>query len=152
MVGIANIRAALTVTVVGYTGVLVLVIAASVAGLRSANAALEKMHSGETAALTALADSTDNLLQARVDLGSYETLVAQGKPTAPTLERGMHALAAYAQLPVSNDTEASLAKTLRAARGTLIKQAIAPEISALDQDDFASFRMIERQAPETLFP
>ncbi|TAM49120.1 MAG: methyl-accepting chemotaxis protein [Paraburkholderia sp.] len=158
MVGIANIRAALTATVVGYTGVLVLVIAASVAGLRSANAALEKMYSGETAALTALADSTDNLLQARVDLGSYETLVAQGKPTAPTLERvhatlaaSDHALAAYAQLPAANDTEASLANALRAARGTLIKQVIAPEISALDQDDFASFRMIERQAPEALF-
>jgi len=158
MIGIANIRVALTATVVGYTGVLVLVIAASVAGLRSANVALEKMYSGETAALTTLADSTDNLLQARVDLGSYETLVAQGKPTASTLERvhatlaaSDHALAAYAQLPAANDTEASLANALRTARGALIKQVIAPEIAALDQDDFASFRMIERQAPEALF-
>ncbi|HVW48985.1 MAG TPA: methyl-accepting chemotaxis protein [Trinickia sp.] len=158
MLRIANIRVALTATVLGYTSVLVLVIAASVAGLKSANVALEKMYSGETAALTALADSTDNLLQARVDLGSYETLVAQGKSTGPTLARvhaalaaSDHALAGYGELPVASDTEASLGTALRATRGTLMKQVIAPEVSALDQDDFASFRMIERQAPEALF-
>jgi methyl-accepting chemotaxis protein len=158
MVRITNIRTALTATVLGYTGALVLVIAASLAVLRLANVALEKMYRGETAALTALADSSDNLLQARVDLGAYETLVAQGKPTGPTLERvhaslaaSERALAAYDALPVAGDAEASLAQALRAARAKLLKEVIAPEVSALDQDDFASFRMIERQAPESIF-
>lgn len=158
MLRITNIRAALTATVVGYTGALVLVIVASVAGLKSANVALERMYSGETAALTALADSTDNLLQARVELGGYETLVAQGKPTAATLERAHAALAAsdralsaYGALPVSDNVEAALGTALRAVRDKLIKQVIAPEVAALDQDDFASFRMIERQAPDSLF-
>lgn len=158
MVKATNIRAALTLTILGYTGALVFVIAASIAVLQSANVAFEKMYHGETAALTALADSTDNLSQARIDLGAYETLVAQGKPTAPTLERVHAALAAsdralatFATLPLSNDAEASLAAALRAARGKLMKEVIAPEVSALDQDDFSSFRMIERQAPETIF-
>ncbi|MGG1946980.1 methyl-accepting chemotaxis protein [Trinickia sp. NRRL B-1857] len=158
MVRITNVRGALTATLVGYTGALVFVIAASVAGLKSANVALERMYSGETAALTALADSRENLMQARVDLGGYETLVAQGKPTGPTLERvhaalraSDRALAIYDALPVADDTEASLAGALRAARTVLIKEVIFPEVAALDQDDFSSFRTIERQAPETRF-
>jgi methyl-accepting chemotaxis protein I, serine sensor receptor len=159
MVGITNIRAALTATVVGYTGALLLVIAASVGGLRSANTALETMYSGETAALTHLAASTENLLQARVDLGAYETLVAQGKETAATLASVHAALTVserelasyYGSLLAAGAAEISLANDLHAARDKLMKQAIAPEVSALDQDDFASFRMIERQAPETLF-
>ena len=158
MMRTTNVRTVLMATVVGYTGALVLVIAASVGGLQSANAALEKMYSGETAALTLLADSTNNLLQARVDLGAYETLVAQGKPTGPTLERVHAALAAseralseYSALPLSGDVEASLATTLHATRDKLFKQVISPEVAALDQDDFASFRMIERQAPESIF-
>lgn len=158
MLRTTNIRVALTATVLGYTGALILVIAASVAVLQLANVALEKMYRGETAALISLAESADNLLQARVDLGSYETLVAQGKATAPTLGRvhaaltaSDHALAAYRALPLSNDAERSLADALHAARDKLIKQVIAPEVAALDQDDFASFRMIERQAPETVF-
>ena len=158
MIRTTNVRAVLTATVIGYTGALVLVIAASVGALRSANGALEKMYSGETAALTMLADSTDNLLQARVDLGAYETLVAQGKPTGPTLERvhvalaaSERALASYSSLSRSGDAEASLATVLHATRDALIKQVIAPEVAALDQDDFASFRMLERQAPESIF-
>jgi methyl-accepting chemotaxis protein len=158
MIRTTNVRAVLTATVAGYTGALVLVIAASVGGLRSANAALEKMYSGETAALTLLADSTNNLLQARVDLGAYETLVAQGKPTGPTLEHVHAALAAseralseYNALSLSGHGEASLATVLQATRHKLIKQVIAPEVGALDQDDFASFRMIERQTPESIF-
>lgn len=158
MVRIANVRAALTLTVAGYTGALVLVIAASVAGLRSANAALETMYRSETAALTHLAESSANLLQARVDLGSYETLVAQGKPTDATLasvhaalSASHRALAAYSALAVSGDAEAALANALRTARASLIKQVVAPEVAALDQDDFASFRTIERQAPDALF-
>lgn len=158
MMRISNVRAALTATVVGYTGALVIVIAASVVGLGSANRALEKMYSGETAALTHLAESTANLLQARVDLGSYETLVAQGKPTDSTLA-SVHAalgasdrdIAAYNALPLSGDAETALANALRTARANLIKQVIAPEVAALDQDDFASFRTIERQAPDALF-
>lgn len=158
MVRIANVRAALTVTIAGYTGALLLVIAASVAGLKSSNLALEKMYSGETAALTHLAESSANLLQARVDLGSYETLVAQGKPTESTLA-SVHAaltasdraLAAYNALPASGDAEVALANALRATRDKMIKQVVAPEVAALDQDDFASFRTIERQAPEALF-
>jgi len=158
MIRIANVRAALTATVAGYTGALGVVIAASVVGLSSANLALEKMYSGETAALTHLAESTASLLQARVDLGSYETLVAQGKPTDSALA-SVHAmlaasdrdLAAYNRLSVSGDAEAALANALRAARASLIKQVIAPEVAALDQDDFASFRTIERQAPDALF-
>ncbi len=159
MVGITNIRAALTATVVGYTGALILVIAASVVGLKSANTALETMYSGETAALTHLAASTENLLQARVDLGAYETLVAQGKETAATLASVHAALTIserevagyYRSLLAAGEAEISLANDLHAARDKLMKQAIAPEVSALDQDDFASFRMIERQAPEALF-
>ncbi|MGN6233760.1 MAG: methyl-accepting chemotaxis protein [Trinickia sp.] len=153
-----NIRAALTATVLGYTGALILVIAASIAVLQSANVAFERMYHGETAALTSLSESTDALLQARVDLGAYETLVAQGKPTGPTLERvhaalaeSERALATFNALPVSDAAEASLADALRAAREKLIKQVVGPEVSALDQDDFASFRMVERQAPETVF-
>lgn len=158
MIRTTNIRAALTFTVLGYTGALLFVIAASIAVLESANVAFEKMYHGETAALTALADSTDNLSQARIDLGGYETLMAQGKPTAPTLARVHAALAAsdralavFGALPLANDAEASLAAALRTARGKLVKEVIAPEVSALDQDDFASFRMIERQAPEAIF-
>ena len=158
MVRITNVRGALNATLVGYTAALGVVIAASVAGLKSSNVALEKMYSGETAALIALADSSENLMQARVDLGGYETLVAQGKPTGPTLQRvhaalnaSDRALAAYDALPVADATEASLASALRAARGKLIKEVIEPEVAALDQDDFASFRTVERQAPEARF-
>ncbi|WP_408450506.1 methyl-accepting chemotaxis protein [Paraburkholderia sediminicola] len=94
----------------------------------------------------------------RVDLGTYETLVAQGKPTDAVLAR-VHTgqtdrnreLASYAAQPPSNEVERRLTDALRAKRERLMKQALAPEISALDQNDFMSFRTMQRQASDTLF-
>jgi hypothetical protein len=109
-----TIRTALTVTIACYTAALVLMIAVSVAGLKAANAALEKMYSGQTVSLRHLAASGDAILQARVDLGAYETLVAQGKPTPVVLAR-VHAgladsdreLAAYLAQPPSDAVSAA---------------------------------------------
>ncbi|TDY16660.1 HAMP domain-containing protein [Paraburkholderia sp. BL6665CI2N2] len=153
-----TIRTALTVTVAGYTAALVFVIAASVAGLKTANAALEKMYSEETVALRHLTASGEAILQVRVDLGAYETLVAQGKPTDAVLAR-VHAgladsdreLAAYLMQPPSDSVEKGLADALRARREQLMKQVLAPEVAALDQNDFITFRTTERQAPEAVF-
>ncbi|MEX3955320.1 methyl-accepting chemotaxis protein [Trinickia sp. EG282A] len=158
MMGNISIRSALASTIAGYTGALVLVIAASVTVLNESNSALEKIYSDETAALTHLGDSNEALLQARVDLGAYETLVAQGKPTDAVLAR-IHGLiagsdreyAAYGSRPISGDAEASLAKALAAVREQWIRQVLKPEVAALDQDDFASFRSVERAEPEALF-
>ncbi len=154
-----SIRTALASTIAGYTGALVLVIAASVTVLNESNNALEKIYSDETAALTHLGNSNEALLQARVDLGAYETLVAQGKPTEAVLAH-IHAMVAesdqefatYGSRPVSGDAEASLAKALATSRERWIKQVLQPEIAALDQDDFALFRSTERAEPEALFP
>jgi methyl-accepting chemotaxis protein len=156
--GNISIRTALASTIAGYTGALVLVIAASVTVLNESNAALEKIYSDETAALTHLGNSNEALLQSRVDLGAYETLVAQGKPTDAVLAR-IHALvsesdrefAEYGSRPISGDAEASLAKALAAAREQWTRQVLKPEVAALDQDDFASFRSVERAEPEALF-
>ncbi|MGF6919261.1 Tar ligand binding domain-containing protein [Paraburkholderia sp. 40] len=154
----ATIRTALTVTIAGYEAALVFVIATSVAGLKTANAALEKMYAEETVASRHLAASGEAILQVRVDLGAYETFVAQGKPTDAVLA-GVHAgladsgreLAAYLTQPPSDDVEKGLADTLRARREKLMKQVLAPEIAALDQNDFITFRTTERQAPEAVF-
>lgn len=156
--GNITIRTALASTIAGYTGALVLVIAASVTVLNESNTALEKIYSEETAALTHLGNSNEALLQARVDLGAYETLVAQGKETGPVLEQ-VHAMvaasdrefAAYGSQPLSTDAEVSLAKALAAAREQWMRQVLKPEVAALDQDDFASFRSAERAEPEGLF-
>lgn len=153
-----TIRVALTITIAGYTAALMLVIVTSIAGLKAANTALDRMYREETAALRHLTASSDALLQVRVDLGAFETLVAQGKPTDAVLAR-MHAeqtgsdreLAAYSAQPPSNEVERKLADALRAKREQLMKQALAPEIAALDQNDFMSFRTTQRQAPDTLF-
>ncbi|MGF6754384.1 methyl-accepting chemotaxis protein [Paraburkholderia sp. GAS42] len=153
-----TIRAALTITIAGYTAALMLVIATSIAGLKTANTALDKMYSEETAALRHLTASSEALLQVRVDLGAYETLVTQGKPTDAVLAR-VHAeqtasdreLAAYAAQPPANEVERKLTDTLRTKREQLMKQALAPEITALDQNDFMLFRTTQRQAPDTLF-
>ncbi|EEA02401.1 methyl-accepting chemotaxis sensory transducer [Burkholderia sp. H160] len=153
-----TIRTALTVTIAGYTAALIFVIAISVAGLKTTNAALEKMYSEETVALRHIAASGEALLTVRVDLGAYETLVAQGKPTDAVLAR-VHAgltdsdreLAAYLTQPVSSDDEKELADTLRAKRGQLMKQVLSPEVAALDQNDFITFRTTERQAPDAVF-
>jgi hypothetical protein len=75
------------------------------------------------------------------------TLVAQGKPTDAVLVR-VHAeqtgsdreLAGYSAKPPSNEVERKLSDALRATRGQLTKQALAPEVAALDQNDFMSFR------------
>jgi methyl-accepting chemotaxis protein len=153
-----TIRTALTVTIAGYTAALVFVIATSVAGLRTANAALEKMYTEETVALRHLAASGEAILQVRVDLGAYETLVAQGKPTDAALAR-VHAgladsdreLAGYLTESPPDGVEKSLANALRARREQLMKQVLAPEVAALDQNDFITFRTTERQAPEAVF-
>ncbi|SEA04060.1 methyl-accepting chemotaxis protein [Paraburkholderia sartisoli] len=153
-----TIRLALTVTIAGYTAALVFVIATSVVGLKTANAALEKMYTEETVALRHLAASGEAILQARVDLGAYETLVAQGKPTDAVLAR-VHAgladsdreFAAYLTQPPADDVEKGLADALRARREQLMKQVLAPEVAALDQNDFITFRTTERQAPDTVF-
>jgi methyl-accepting chemotaxis protein I, serine sensor receptor len=153
-----TIRVALTITIVAYTAALMLVIATSITGLKTANTALDKMYSEETAALRHLTASSEALLQARVDLGAYEALVTQGKSTDAVLAR-VHAelagsdreLAAYAAQPPSNGVEMALANALRAKREQLMKQALAPEITALDQNDFMSFRTTQRQAPDALF-
>ncbi|RDJ97572.1 methyl-accepting chemotaxis protein [Paraburkholderia lacunae] len=153
-----TIRTALTITIAGYTAALMLVIATSIAGLKTANTALDRIYSEETAALRHLNASSEALLQVRVDLGAYETLVAQGKPTDAVLAR-VHAeltdsereLAAYAAQPPSNDAEKALADTLRAKRDQLMKQVISPGVAALDQNDFMSFRTALRQAPDAVF-
>ncbi|MDN7184086.1 methyl-accepting chemotaxis protein [Caballeronia sp. SEWSISQ10-4 2] len=153
-----TIRVALTITIVGFTAALVLVIATSIAGLERANASLEKMYSEETAALRHLTASSETLLLVRVDLGAYEALVVQGKSTDAVLAR-VHAelaasdreLAAYAARSPSNGVEMALANALRAKREQLMKQALTPQIEALDQNDFMSFRTTQRHAPDTLF-
>jgi len=131
------------ITIVAYTAALMLVIATSITGLKTANTALDKMYSEETAALRHLTASSEGLLQVRVDLGAYEALVTQGKSTDAVLAR-VHAelagsdreLAAYAAQPPSNGVEMALANALRAKREQLMKQALAPEIAALDQKLF----------------
>ncbi|RKT20449.1 Tar-like ligand binding protein [Paraburkholderia sp. RAU2J] len=52
-----TIRTALAVTIAGYAAALVFVIAAAVGGLKTVNAALEKMYSEETVALRHLTAS-----------------------------------------------------------------------------------------------
>ncbi len=110
------IRTALAVTIGGYTADLVFVIAASVTGLKTANAALEKIYSEETVALRQLTASGTVILQVRVDLGAYETLVAQEQPTDAVLARvhagladGDRELAAYLTQPPSDSVEKGLA-------------------------------------------
>nr|WP_274389529.1 methyl-accepting chemotaxis protein [Paraburkholderia tagetis] len=155
----ATVRMALTLTIAGLTTSLMLVIVASIAGLQAANRALEKMYSEETAVLQQLTASDEALLQVRVDLGAYETLVAQGEPTAPVLAR-VHAeladsnrelAAGYTVLNRVGDAEKALADTLHARRDKVVNDVLTPEIAALDQDDFMTFRTKERQAPETVF-
>ena len=62
-----TVRLALTLTIAGFTAALMRVIAASIAGLKTANRALEKMYSEETAALQRLDASSEALLDVQVD-------------------------------------------------------------------------------------
>lgn len=61
----ATIRTALIVTIAGYTAALVFVIAASVAGLKTTNAALEKMYAEEAVALLPRREPRSNFAGAR---------------------------------------------------------------------------------------
>ena len=158
MFGNTTIRTTLAVTIAGYTAALVFVIATSIAGLKTANTALEKMYTEETVALRHIAASGEAILQVRVDLGAYEALVAQGKPTEAVLAR-VHAgladsdreLAAYLMQPPSDGVEKALADALRARREQLMEQVLTPEVAALDQNDFITFRTTERRAPDAVF-
>ena len=60
-------------------------------------------------------------------------------------------LAAYLTRPPSDDVEKRLADALRARRAQLMNQVLAPEVAALDRNDFTVFRTTARQAPEAVF-
>ncbi|SIT47828.1 Methyl-accepting chemotaxis aspartate transducer [Paraburkholderia piptadeniae] len=153
-----SIRRILSVLIACYTIALAVVVGISVVSLRSANASLEATYRNETAALRKLAASTEWLLQVQVDLGGYEALVMQGKSTDALLAR-IHAeltssdreLASYLGQPVSGPIEQALVDAFKAKRAALMTQAMTPEIAALDHNDFASYRSVHRQAPDSLF-
>ncbi|WGS54768.1 methyl-accepting chemotaxis protein [Paraburkholderia sp. D15] len=153
-----TIRGGLAATISGYTLLLMLVVAAAIAGLYGSNAALREMYRDDTASLLHLKTSSERLLLLRGGLGEVEQLVSAGKPAGKEIAR-LHALLnesngeldAYRSLHDMDETEKPLFDALQAKRGELLKQVFQLALKQLDEENLVDFLSTQREASAPLF-
>ncbi|MPW20582.1 HAMP domain-containing protein [Paraburkholderia sp. CNPSo 3157] len=144
-----TIRQGLTLVICVFAALLLTVIGVGWGALKFSNDGLQNVQQ-TSAAMSALASSSEKLLQVRLSLGSYETLFSVGKETDGLLAAAHKMLEAsndefrvYMAGPFGSDQERKLAQTVADARMALVNQAIEPEHKALVDNDFNTFRTIQ---------
>ncbi|HEY4297796.1 MAG TPA: methyl-accepting chemotaxis protein [Paraburkholderia sp.] len=144
-----TIRQGLTFAIGVFAAFLLVVMAVGWGALKLSNNGLQNERQ-TAAAMNALMSSSEELLEVRLALASYETLFSVGKETGSLLTAAQQKLEAsnkdfgfYMASPFGSDEERKLAQTVANARTALIKQAIEPEQKAIVDYDFTTFRKIQ---------
>ncbi|CAG4885612.1 methyl-accepting chemotaxis protein [Paraburkholderia gardini] len=152
-----TIRGGLTLVISVFVAFLLTVIGVGYAALKLTNNGLEEAQRSAVA-LSHLKASSEKLLQARLALGSYETLFSVGKQTDglipaahKVLEESTRDFRAYASGPFSSDEEKQQAHAVDVARSALVDKAIEPEFKALTDFDFNTFRTIQGETANTYY-
>ena len=144
-----SIRTGLTWTICMFVILIVAVIAIGYGALKLASDGLLDVQRASIG-MSTLKTSSEKLLQVRLALGGYETLFSVGKQTDALLSDAQKLLvesnadfAAYVSGSFESDVERSLAQAVARARTMFVKQAIEPEVKALNDGDFNAFREIQ---------
>ena len=144
-----TIRGGLTFVIGSFIVFLLIVIGVAYGSLKLTNDSLNAVRASAQS-LDALKTSSEKLLQARLALGSYETLFNIGKSTDGMLGDAHKVLLKsndefrrYSALPSVDPDEARLAQAVAQTRAALVDKALEPEYKALVDDDFAAFRTIQ---------
>lgn len=144
-----TIRGGLTLVISVFVAFLLIVIGVGYGALKLASDGLENVQHNSMA-LSHLNASSAKLLQARLALGSYETLFSVGKQTDDLLPAAHKVLVEsnndfqnYVSGPFGSDDEQRLAQAVQKARSALVDEAIEPEFKALADNDFNTFRNIQ---------
>jgi methyl-accepting chemotaxis protein-1 (serine sensor receptor) len=152
-----TIRGGLTLTIAGYTLALVVTMCVGMLGLAQSNQALEQMYATDTAALTHLKTSSEQMLQTRLALSNFETLFSMGRASDDLLPKARAVLkesddnwSAYLAKPRDGE-ESRAADAVRTARDAFVAQALEPEFQALSQNDFNTFHTIQAQTADALY-
>jgi methyl-accepting chemotaxis protein len=153
-----SIRGGLAATIAGYTALLILVIAGSIAMLSAGNGALDAMYRDDTASLLHLKTSSERLLVLRGGLGDVAQLISAGQPAQAEiarlhrlLDQSNEELAAYEHLHTPDAVEKKLLDTLHDTRQVLMKETLQKALAQLDKDDQIDFLATQREAPPALF-
>ncbi|TKC88084.1 HAMP domain-containing protein [Trinickia terrae] len=153
-----TIRGGLIATIAGYTLLLIIVIAAGIAGLSVSNRALEAMYLDDTASLAHLKTSSERLLVLRGGLAEVAQILSAGKPAQAEIARLHELLAesdreldAYRGLHAPDAAEKALADALLARRDKLVTDVFRKALTQLDQDSEVDFLTTQREAPPALF-
>jgi methyl-accepting chemotaxis protein len=152
-----TIRGGLTLVICVFVAFLLTVIGVGYGALKLASNGLQDVQRNSVG-LTRLNESSAKLLQARLALGSYETLFSVGKQTDDLLPAAHKVLIesnddfhSYASGPFGSDDEQRLAHAVETARTALIDQAIEPEFKALGDNDFNTFRNIQGETANNYY-
>jgi methyl-accepting chemotaxis protein-1 (serine sensor receptor) len=152
-----TIRGGLTLVISVFVAFLLTVIGVGYGALKLASNGLQDVQHNSIA-LTRLNASSAKLLQARLALGSYETLFSVGKQTDDLLPAAHKVLAAssddfrgYMAGPFSSADEERMAHAVETARAALVDQAIEPEFKALADNDFNTFRNIQGETANNYY-
>jgi methyl-accepting chemotaxis protein-1 (serine sensor receptor) len=152
-----TIRGGLTLVISVFVAFLLTVIGVGYGALKLASNGLQDVQRNSVA-LTRLNTSSAKLLQARLALGSYETLFSVGRQTDDLLPAAHKVLVesnddfrTYAAGPFSSDDEQRLAHAVETARSALVDQAIEPEFRALGDNDFNTFRNIQGETANNFY-
>ncbi|HEY2000124.1 methyl-accepting chemotaxis protein [Paraburkholderia sp.] len=152
-----TIRGGLTLVISVFVAFLLIVIGVGYGALKLASDGLQNVQHNSTA-LSHLNASSAKLLQARLALGSYETLFSVGKQTDDLLPAAHKVLIEsnndfqnYVSGPFGSDEEQRLAQAVQKARSALVDEAIEPEFKALSDNDFNTFRNIQGETANTFY-
>ncbi|HTH61612.1 MAG TPA: methyl-accepting chemotaxis protein [Paraburkholderia sp.] len=152
-----TIRGGLTLVISVFVAFLLIVIGVGYGALKLTSSGLEDVqHRAST--IAKLRTSSEQLLQVRLALGSYETLFMAAKPTDgllpaahKTLEESTAAFRSYATGPFASDEEKQLTQAVEQARAALVDHAIEPEFNALKDYDFNTFHTIQGETANRFY-
>jgi methyl-accepting chemotaxis protein I, serine sensor receptor len=152
-----TIRGGLTLVISVFIAFLLTVIGVGYGALKLTSSGLEEVrHRAST--LEQLKGSSEQLLQVRLALSSYETLFSAAKPTDgllpaahKALEESTAAFRSYADGPFASDEEKQLAQAVGQARAALVDRAIEPEFKALKDYDVTTFQTIQGETADTYY-
>ena len=152
-----TIRGGLTLLISVFVAFLLTVIGVGYGALKLASDGLQNVQH-DSSALSHLNASSAKLLQARLALGSYETLFSVGKQTDDLLPAAHKVLVEsnndfqnYVNGPFGSDDEQRLAQAVQKARAALVDEAIEPEFKALTDNDFNTFRNIQGETANNFY-
>ncbi|AJY11058.1 Tar ligand binding domain-containing protein [Burkholderia dolosa] len=153
-----TIRGGLFATIAGYTVMLVLVVAAGIAGLYAGNDSLEAMYRDDTASLLHLKTSSERMLVLRERMNDVAQIISAGRPAKDEivqlhtlLKQSNDELAAYTRLHARDADEQALFDRLQNSRRALLDGVFLKALSQLDHDDGFNFLDTQRTAPPALF-